>query len=208
MRSRPLILAALIGTFLQASQAHALMELGADFGYDRQIYGQDRQNKLANRTYSGVLAWYIFSTTALELNFTKNEQIITENNNVPIQGSTLRVKNTQNTVETGIYGVGIRQALLPQGYRLRPMISAGYARQFVESFTDYTIEDTSTGNIITFTDGPFKRRDDSVFAAFMLQWQLTRAFAIKGSIRTVFPAFNYNSARDNLKYLAGFSLFF
>lgn len=208
MCRRPLILFAVLGTALIASPAQALMELGFDFGYDRQIYGQERENKLVDRTYSGILAWYVFSSTALELNYSRNEQIITQNSDVPLQNSTLVLDSTQNRVETSVYGVGIRQALLPQGYRLRPMVSVGYARQFVEDSTDYTIHDSGSNQTFSFSDGPSKRRDDSVFAGFMLQWQLGRNFAIKGSVRTVFPAFEYNSARDNLKYLAGFSLFF
>lgn len=184
------------------------MELGFDFGYDRQIYGSDRENKIVDRVYSGSLAWYIFSTTAIEINYSLDQQITTQNTDVAIQGSTLTMTESQNRVETEVYGIGIRQGLLPPSFRLRPMISIGYARQFVKDTTDYSFKNSANGQEISFSDGPYKRRDDSVFAGFILQWQLTKMLAIKGSVRTVFPAFQYNSARDNLKYLVGFSWFF
>ncbi len=194
--------------FLLSINAQALCELGFDFNYNRQVYGLDMKNKLTNRTYLTSLAIYIFSTTALEINYSNNTRITTENNDVAITGSTFKVSSVQNTVDNKIYGVGIRQALLPSTFRFRPMVSIGYARRFTQDSTHYTFHDTSTGNSFGFTDGPVKIRDDSVFAAFILQWRLAQTFSIKGSMRTVFPAFQTARAKDYVEYMAGLSWFF
>ena len=47
-------------------------EIAFDFGYDRTIYGKDRQNSNINRTYSGGLSTYFFDYTALDLNASRS----------------------------------------------------------------------------------------------------------------------------------------
>jgi hypothetical protein len=47
-----------------------------------------------------------------------------------------------------------------------------------------------------------------MFGAFTLQLRLTERFSLKGSVKSLFPAFEFNKAKDNLKYLVGFSWVF
>lgn len=194
--------------FFVSVNAHALFELGVDFTYNRQVYGLDLKNKLTNRTYMTSLAMYLFSTTAIELNYSSSNRTTTENNAVAISGTTYQVTSVQNNVDNKVYGLGIRQALLPARFNFRPLISLGYARRFTEDSTQYTFKDTVTGETTSYSDGPTKARDDSVFAAFILQWRIGPAFSIKGSVRTVFPAFQTERAKDYVEYMAGLSLFF
>lgn len=197
-----------LGLIILSSNLWALSELNAEFGYGRQIYGSKDENKTISRSYSGSLAQYFFETTALELNYSYQSEVSTENNSVPITGTTYSVVSMQNTMTTIVYGLGLRQALAPQKSPIRPVLSFGYAKQFVENKTDYTFQNSTTGNRFTTTDGPYKSRIDSAFAAFTLQLKMTQTFSLQGSVKTVFPAFKTGLARNNLKYTAGFSWFF
>lgn len=188
--------------------AWALSELNAEFGYGRQVYGSKDENKTISRTYSGSLAQYFFETTALEFNYSYQSEVSTENNNVTITGTNYSVVNMQNTIHTTVYGIGIRQALAPQKSPIRPTLSFGFAKQYVENWTDYTFKNNTSGSTFVSRDGIYKSRIDSAFAAFTLQLKMTQTFSLQGSVKTVFPAFKTGLAKNNLKYTAGFTWFF
>ena len=189
-------------------RAWGYVEFSAEFNYDKQVYGPDRNSSLVQRVYSGSIASYLFAQTALELNFSIREEITTDNNNIAVDGTSTSISGYQNNVENTVYGIGIRQALAGRGAFIRPMISLGYAKQFVRSYTDYRFTDNNTGQTVTVTDDIQKSRTDSVFATFVLQFRLTKHLAIRGSINTVFPAFDYDLAKDNLKYMLGMTWIF
>lgn len=188
--------------------SHAIFyELSGNFAYDKTVYGSQRQNKLVSRTYSGSVAIYLFMSTALELNYSQSEDIQTDNTNTEIV-SGVRIKSTQNLVGTEVYGVGLRQRLAGKGAWLRPLISFGYAKQFKDSSTEYTILDETSGATTVINVDNGRSRVDSAFGTFTLQIRLTKTFSINGSVRTVFKAFEFDQAQDNMKYAAGFSWFF
>jgi hypothetical protein len=187
------------------ANAWALFELSFDFGYQKQVYGSTRENDITTRTYSGALAMYLFSTTALEVNFSNNEKVSTESTRRSISGFDLSLVSSQNTVEANVYGIGLKQSLAPRGSRLKPLISIGYAKQFIRDYSDYTYEVDSTGQRIFSKGDVFKSRTDSVFASFILQLAVSQRLSLKASVRTVFKAFEFSQARDDMKYLVGFS---
>lgn len=205
MKTKLLLFLVLI---LFSSNLWALSELNAEFGYGRQVYGTRDENKTISRTYSGSLAQYFFETTALEFNYSYQSDVSTENNQVPITGTTYSVVSMQNRMTTVVYGLGLRQALASQKSPIRPVLSFGYAKQFVENNTDYTFQNNTTKNRFITTDGPHKTRVDSAFAAFTLQIKMTQTFSLQGSVKTVFPAFKTGLAKNNLKYTVGFTWFF
>ena len=88
------------------------------------------------------------------------------------------------------------------------MISMGYAKQFIEDSTEYTFEETTSGDRTTVRGDLSKQRVDSVFGTFALQLILSQGMALKGSIHTVFPAFEFSKAKDDLKYMVGLSIVF
>jgi hypothetical protein len=47
-----------------------------------------------------------------------------------------------------------------------------------------------------------------MFGAFILQFKMTDRLSLKGSVKTLIPALAFNKAKDNLKYLVGFSWIF
>lgn len=191
--------------FLISTPAYSIIELNGEFGYQKQVYGSTRQNDVVTRTYSGAIAFYFLSMTALEFNYSQEENITTEHNALAISGTSYSLIGMQNRVESYNYGVGLRQALAGKNAWLRPTISLGYARQFVADQTTYTFRNDTNGVSFESADPKFKRRTDSVFATFGLQLALTKTMALRASVNTLFPAFEFDLAQDNMKYLVGFT---
>ena len=185
--------------------AHALMELSGSFSYDRTIYGAQRQNKQIDRTWIGTIAVFLFEKTALELNYTYGDEITQENEVIPISGFNLNQISTEGKVNSEVFGVGLRQVFSGRQARFKPSLSLGYAKQFIRSESTSTYQDTSNSNILIFKSDPSKSRIDSVFATFAIQFGLTKRISLRGSVNTLFEADDFNSAKDNLKYMAGFS---
>ena len=86
-------------------------EVAFDFGYDRQIYGLQRQNSSVNRTYSAALSTYIFDYTAIDLNASRSSDITTENERYNVTTG-IDVVGQQNRVTSNVYGVGIKLSLI------------------------------------------------------------------------------------------------
>lgn len=194
--------------FFITSCAQALIyEIGLDFSYDKQIYGNNRLNSQTSRTYSGGVSTYLFETTALDLNFSSSKDITTQNE-VYDAGGGFDLVSQQNRVETKVYGIGIKQMLLPRKFRLMPLVSVGYARQFIAYETDLTLENRATDTKTSGSSGESKSRVDSMFGAFILQYRMTDRLSIKGSVKTIFPSADWNKARDNVKYAFGISWIF
>ena len=190
---------------LMSSNVWALTEINGEFGYQKQVYGNTKQNDVTTRTYSGAVALYFFNYTALELNFSQEENITTEHNTISITGTGYSVIGMQNKVKNYNYGVGLRQAFAGKGAWLKPTLSLGYARQFITDQSSYTFQNDASGASFESVDDPYKSRSDSVFATFGLQLALTKTMAFRFSVNTIFPAFEFDRAQDNMKYLAGFT---
>jgi hypothetical protein len=193
--------------FLFPMATFAVSEFSFDFGYDRQIYGTERQNSLVSRNYSAGISTYLFDLTGIDLNYSNTKDINSQNERYTVS-SPYDIIAQQNRVTTDVFGVGIKQMLAGRGAFIIPIISIGYARQFVTSSGDITVENTTTKNLTIVNLTETKQKYNSVFGAFILQLKFTERFSLKGTVKTLFPAFEYNKARDNLKYLIGFSWVF
>ena len=180
--------------------------MSGQYGLKKQAYGNDRQNRLKETSIGATIALYLFDLTALELNYNESETVTTEYNNVDID-STFTLLNQKNRVFVYSYGVGLRQLLAPKKSRFRPSISLGYARQFLKNNTVATFRNQSTLQDFSSTSATSKSRDDSVFGTFALDFRLTQAFGLRGSVNTIFKAFELDRANDNIKYMFGFSWF-
>lgn len=185
-------------------KAFSAFEFNFDFGYDRQIYGAQRQNSVVSRNYSVGLSSYLFDLTAIDLNASSTNDTTTQNDRYTV-ATGYDLVSQQNRVLTNVFGLGLKQMLVGRGSRIIPIISAGYAREFVTSAGDITVENTSTRAQSVYKLTESKQRYNSVFAAFTLQFKLTESFSLKASVKTLFPAFEFNKARDNIKYLVGFA---
>ncbi len=195
-------------TLLCSFSAYAIFyEVDGEFGYSKKVYGADRQNSLTDRSYSSSIAAYLFEATAFELNFYSGEEINTVNDEFQLSNG-ISTTGSQVKVNTDVFGAGLRQSFAPRNAAIRPLLSLGYAKQFVKSKSSITYKLDSTGETILVEDPVVKNRYDSVFASFMLQIRLTQFISVKGSVRTVFPAFVFNKAKDNINYMAGLTFVF
>ena len=186
------------------SSAHALIELNGEYGVSTQKYGATRDNEIEATTIGGAVALYLWNMTAIELNYSQTETVTTETNVLPIN-STFDLIGQVNNVLIYSYGVGIRQAFASRKARFRPSMSIGYARQFFRDTTQATFRDNSDGSTFIVNDDVVKTREDSVFGSFNLELRLTRTVSLRGSVRTIFEAFEFDRARDNIQYTFGFS---
>jgi hypothetical protein len=189
---------------LTSFNTYALLELNGQYGYDRQVFGENRQNKMVGETFSGAIAWYLFETTAIEGNYNQTETTTNQQTDVAID-STYSVTGQKNVVLLYSYGLGVRQLLAGRKARILPSLSFGYARQFQKDQTTYTFKNESSGDSFTLTDAATKVRYDSVFATFAINFKITKRFSLRVSANTIFEAFKFNRAQDNMKYLVGFT---
>jgi hypothetical protein len=201
-----LVLATLISIFLGFDLSAGVMELGGSFSYDKQVFGSNRDNKVTSRTYGGSFAWYMFPVTGLELNYAHRTDIVLENDDELIPDTTATITQVRSEAITQVYGVGIRQAFASVRSLLVPTLSIGYAKEFKEQATVYIID--NAGTLYTVGSNVSKSRSDSVFGTFALKINFTRLFSMNGSVGTVFKAFEWNEAKYNVKYKAGFSWYF
>lgn len=202
------LLAILITLFIPLTAKAVIVEFDFDFGYDKQIYGTNRENSIVSRTYSGGISTYLFDLTAIDINASRTLEINTQNERYPVTGYTVDVVGDQSKLTTDVYGIGIKQMLAGRNAFMVPIISIGYAKQFLESAREVTFEDTLTKTRFNGNYGTTKARVDSMFAAFILQFKMTERLSLKGSVKTLIPAFEYNKAKDNLKYSVGLAWIF
>jgi hypothetical protein len=182
-------------------------EFDFDFGYDKQIYGINRENAIVSRTYSGGLSTYLFDLTAIDINVSRTLETNTQSDRFNV-ATGVDLVSDRSTIRTDVYGVGIKQMFAGRNSFIVPILSVGYAKEFLEYSREVTLEDTTNLNRVTKNLGTNKQRVDSMFGAFILQFKMTDRLSLKGSVKTLIPALAFNKAKDNLKYLVGFSWIF
>ncbi|MFG1484381.1 hypothetical protein ABMA79_01525 [Halobacteriovorax sp. HFRX-2_2] len=186
----------------------ALTELDLDFNYNKNIFGLDRQSYETKRTYAGSVTFYFLSKTGIEFNISQSEnEIIGKYDNSDLSTG-LVIENEYTNIKTQSFGIGIRQALSGRKSFLQPLISLGWSRQQYTLYSTTLVKDLDTSTEYLIKSGKEKSSYDAMFGAFALKMMLTRTFSIKGSVRTVFRAFKFEEARDQLSYSAGISWLF
>ena len=190
--------------FLFSTKLLALVELGGSFGYDKTIFGVDRTNSEIKRTYSGMIAFYLWDRVALEFNYSESEDLIKQKFS-PDLDEDYSMISLNNTIDTQVFGAGLRFSLTNKKSRIVPMFSLGYAKQLVKNSTDYTFYITDSDSTAEVSYRADTQKYNSVFGSFILQLRLTQRFMLKASIKTFFPAFEFDKARDSVNYLVGFT---
>lgn len=183
-------------------------ELDGEFAYDKQLYGTERNNKSVSRSYYASFASYFLTLTALEFNYSTTKDIDTRSDEYKLTGTDYTLISEQAIIESYSYGIGLRQAFANKNSFLVPTLSLGYARQITTYSTDYTYRNDLDSSTLFIQGDKKKQRQDSIFGTFSLKIQLTKNLSLKGSVKTLFPADDFNKAKDYLKYTAGFSWMF
>jgi hypothetical protein len=182
----------------------ALMELSGNYGYTKQVFGANDENFSVTRSYTATLAWYVFSTTAIEVYYSTSEDV-TQINTDASDGA-ITIRNNRSSVVTNSVGGGIRQALAPRNSRFIPTISLGYVDQKQTGETYYEIDDGST--VTPLTIGEDSTSEKIYYATFSLRIKLTKALGLTGSATGFFDDFNFDNSTENVRYSAGLSWFF
>lgn len=198
----------IITSIIIPNNAFSVTELSGNFGLKKRVYGTDRENDIVTHSYSGSIATYFFNLTALEVNFSQNEDTTTERTRIQYNDVGLAIVGSERVVLSRVYGIGLRQALAPHKSRFVPSLSLGYAKQLITYNRNTTYELISSGKRVVKKENTQKSRSNSVFASFALKMIVVGGFSLKGSVKTVFPAFEYDKARDHIQYLVGFSWIF
>ena len=193
--------------FTFCNSALAVIELDTEFGYSKSRFGSNRESKSVSRSYSGSIAFYFLSATAIEFNYrdTEDETIVNYDTSAL---SGLVITDQYQNIKSNRYGIGIRQALADRKSFLVPMLSFGWARQKKTSYSTATILNKTTSVTSLYNSGKSSDEYDSVFGSFALKLRLTKTMSIKGSVSTYFQAFEWNEAKDQLNYTAGLTWFF
>lgn len=194
----------LITSLFATLSAHALVEINGEYGLSTQKYGVSRNNEIEATTIGGSVALYLFNATAIEVNYSQTETVTSENDVLTID-PTFDLIAQENNVLVYSYGLGIRQSFASRKARFKPSISLGYARQFIKDSTSITIRNNDTGSTFLINSASSRTRDDSVFGSFNLELRLTQRLSLRGSVKTIFRAFDFDKAKDNVRYLVGFS---
>lgn len=197
-------------SFLLVLDAHAkgVMELSGSFAYSKQVYGTDHDSKYTSRTYAGSYAWYIFSVTGIELNYSQTTDTMVNNDDEEIPDTGYSITQTRSEAITEVFGGGIRQALMPVKSLMVPSVSLGYARERKLSKTIYTIRNDTTGSTVALDSAKARTESNSAYGTFALKFNFSQTFSLNGSVTTVFRAFEWEEAKYNIKYFAGFSWYF
>lgn len=184
-------------------KSFALLEIGADFSYDRNIFGTNGESKHTSRSWRGSMAAYLWQYTALEFNYNDSEDETIIRDTAEYTDLAITILGQQTTVQTQTYGVGLRQAFTSRKSLIQPSISLGYAKSFKKTTSDYTVRDDSTGNVFTSVQPSIKERIDSMFGTFSLKLRMSKRFGLRGSIQTYIKAFDWGGAKDDLRYTVG-----
>ncbi len=185
--------------FLSFSNSYAAYyDLSFSYAYESQIYGKDRNNSVISKTYSGSVTVYLFELLGIEINYSQGQEITSQ----PFNTSNLSSVGYTNKIQSHIFGLGLRQAFASRKSLVRPSLSIGYARQISESSSTFTYWNPYSASLESLLEELPKTDEHSVFATLSLQLKL------QGSVKTIFEAFEFNKAKDNLKYLVGVSWFF
>lgn len=191
--------------FLLSINSFALLEIGGDFSYDRDVFGTDRASKSTSRTWGSTLAWHLWKYTAIELNYYHTEDTTIVNETVSYDDLSVSVLGQSTYVRSQNYGIGLRQSFSSRKAFLQPSISLGYAKMFSETSTNYKVRDDSNGSVSTSIQPTTKSRYDSMFGTFSLKLRLHKRFSLRGSMQTYIRAFDWNGAKNDLRYTVGFT---
>lgn len=191
-------------TFFAFSKAYALVELGGEYSYSKRVYGVDRESSMVSRSTGASLAIYLLNFMAVEFNYNKTTSDRQEFPNITTTGTNLVLTEFSNKVIAESWGSGIRFSLAPKKAVVRPDISIGYAKQAIIDSSLYTFVDSTDNSILKAPGTTTRFKSDSVFGSFAINLRLTQRLKLKFGVSTIFPAFEWEEAKNFLKYSVGF----
>jgi len=187
---------------LVLNNASAYVDFSANFFYTKEIFGEN-DNVNRSRNYNVTWAWYMFSTTALELNYSEAQSTYENNDEVTVTTG-VKIKQSINQVFTDSYSIGIRQSFAPRTSKFIPSISASWSNQKQEGFNTYKIDNNGTISDLKETTGIIEQ--SSMSAAVMLTIKFTQFFGMNFMGRKFFP--KDDTIKESSQFSAGINWLF
>ncbi|RLA61130.1 MAG: hypothetical protein DRQ89_11810 [Epsilonproteobacteria bacterium] len=194
--------------FLFSSSAHSFYtEIGANYSFQREVYGVDYESKLNENTLLTSVAFYFFSLTGLEIGYSWRkvdnlDKTVSLLNNDRYQTGYRRTLNVQN------FSVGISQYFNSTKAILRPGIGAGFTRRITEDGGYTDIYDDNTDEAYRLERDTTKTTSDLIYVLASLKFRVVEGLFLSGSVRTLFSPKKYDDAQNNLRFFVGFSWLF
>lgn len=181
------------------SQA-AFVDFSANYWYSEQLHGIEDENKIVSQTVGVNWAWYIWSVTAIELNY--SQTINEDDYNTDLTDGSDTINRIYKRTINQVYGIGLRQALAGRNSMIIPSIFIGIAKQTSKEETTYVINGAS------LIDDPEEIEQESGQISVALRIRVTELMGFRLSARSVFPDFDTSKIRNNVTYSAGLSWVF
>jgi hypothetical protein len=190
------------------TSAWAVVEFSASYYYTKQEYPNTDttvdDDVSVTRTYTGSFAWYVFSTTAIEVFYSSNEDLTIDNNvNLDDSSNGKTINTLKSTLMTDSLGVGIRQALAPRKSRFLPTISIGHSSQTQQTIFKYVYTDSTSGEV---KSGEVE--DDVSYVTLALRVRITELLGLRASVTGTYSDFDFSEEAEQVKYSAGLSWIF
>ncbi|MCB9063153.1 MAG: hypothetical protein H6622_16635, partial [Halobacteriovoraceae bacterium] len=172
---------------LCTSKLFAVTEISFDYGYDRFVYGSSDQSYITTKTYHSSIAWYFWGLTAIELDFSMNDEVGREKNSIETSDSNYKLTGIHSDVQKQNYSVGLRQAFASNGSFLIPTISLGYGRQLAKSKTKIIFTNQTDYSEIEYEEPTDSESSETFYGTFALKIALRQTLYLKFSVSTIIP---------------------
>ncbi|MCT4641742.1 MAG: hypothetical protein N4A33_05540 [Bacteriovoracaceae bacterium] len=200
---------------LSMSSALCYVDLGVNYSYSkRKVDGVEVNGSMNGQavsesaTISANWAWYIWSYTALEFNYSKTKGQIVDTRQIEItDGSdTFTIKKSVTKTQTEVKGVGIRQSFAKKTAKIVPSLAIGYAVLTTSAQRELLVQIGSSQ--ISSPDEIPEESTASSYATFSLRFQFTKLMGITLGAKAVMPDMEFEEAKNNMTYSAGLSWIF
>lgn len=199
--------------FIVSGSAFSYVDLSLNYSFSqRKIDGEDNLNDdpgqaiTSTEGWSANWAWYIWSYTALEFNYSRSRERLVDDRETQTNDSAITIKEVDSLVETEVMGVGLRQSFAKRKSTFIPSLAVGYAKLTTSGETNYTL-DTEDG-IERLALERDKEVHNSSYITLSLRIRFTELVGLSLAAKSVMPDFDTSKAGDNLTYSAGFSWVF
>ncbi len=198
---------AVIGMMVCNFSAKAVTELDLNYSLEHKSFGQNQESKAITQTYYASLAYYFFSSTAIELNGSFDYKKTTTTLPDPlIVNESSFLYGSINKLKTWSYGAGIRQALASPAAKIRPLIGFGWARQKQSDQNFYLLDlGTGTDQVAGLN---YKHEQDMAYVLAALRIALSSRIALKFSAVGTFKPFKWKEISRDIRYLGGIMIIF
>ncbi len=206
----------ILGILCLVNCAHAYVDLQLGFSYStRRVEATDSEGEIdpdlgeaqsTTRGFNVNWAWYIWETTAIELNYAESEERIEDSRSTTANSGAITIKNTDSKIKTVTQGVGIRQAFASRKSTFIPSLSIGYARYITSGETTYLLSDS--GGDFEATIERDEETVNSSYATASLAIRITKLMRLSLSARTIVPGVEIEKADQNITYSGGLSWIF